>query len=108
MLLDIGSKSTKDVLLALTCCGMEADVNLACVLFPSSCGGPMQMIERQIYRCQNRDCGCEVTVIRSSIEANANPRCCCRAEMKKPYQKPVLRTLNSDGEALISSKANRN
>jgi hypothetical protein len=68
----------------------------------------MPMTEGQIYRCLNRDCGCEIKVIRASIDAHANPRCCCGAEMKKPYRKPVLRTLKSPTDALISSKANRN
>jgi hypothetical protein len=65
------------------------------------------MTEGQMYRCQNRDCGCEVTVIKPSIESNANPRCCCGSEMKKPYSKAVLRTLNSDVELFASVKNNR-
>ena len=68
----------------------------------------MSMAEGQVYRCQNRDCGCEVRVIKPSIESNSNPRCSCGAEMKKPYNKPVLRALNSDIEVLASSKTNRN
>jgi hypothetical protein len=68
----------------------------------------MHMTEGQIYRCLNRDCGCEIKVIRSSIESNANPRCCCGAEMKKPYKKPALRMLNSDVDALFGSKVSRN
>ena len=55
----------------------------------------MSMIEGQIYRCQNRACGCEVEVIKMSTEAARNPRCCCGAEMKKPYSRPVLRELPS-------------
>ena len=68
----------------------------------------MSMAEVQAYRCQNRDCGCEVRVIKPSIESNSNPRCSCGAEMKKPYNKPVLQALNSDIEVLASSKTNRN
>ncbi len=68
----------------------------------------MSMAEVQAYRCQNRDCGCEVRVIKPSIESKSNPRCSCGAEMKKPYNKPVLRALNSDIEVLASSKTNRN
>jgi hypothetical protein len=49
------------------------------------------MTEGQVFRCQNRDCGCEVRVLRTSINARANPRCCCGAEMKKPYRKPAFR-----------------
>jgi hypothetical protein len=68
----------------------------------------MSMTEGQIYRCQNLHCGCEIRVVKASIEAKSNPRCCCGSEMKKPYTKPVLRMLNSDSESLASSKSNRN
>jgi hypothetical protein len=44
----------------------------------------------RIYRCQNRECGCEVLVIKPPGEGSLNPRCCCGAEMKKPYRSPVL------------------
>jgi hypothetical protein len=50
----------------------------------------MTMTENQIFRCQNRSCGCEVRVIRPSVEARANPRCCCGTEMKKPYTRPIF------------------
>lgn len=58
----------------------------------------MVMTEGQVFRCQNRDCRCEVIVIKPSIESTSNPRCSCGAEMKKPYSKPGLRALNSDIE----------
>ncbi len=65
------------------------------------------MTEGQIYRCQNRDCGCEIKVMKSSIDSNSRPRCCCGAEMKKPYKKPVFRTLNSDIDFVLArSQAN--
>jgi len=54
----------------------------------------MIMTRGQIYRCQNRDCRCEIAVVNESIEASVNPRCCCGAEMKRPYQKPTFRTLD--------------
>lgn len=54
------------------------------------------MDEGQVYRCQNRRCGCEIKVIKSSVESNSNPRCSCGAEMKKPWSKPVLRKLEPD------------
>jgi hypothetical protein len=66
----------------------------------------MSMTVGQVFRCQNRDCRCEVKVIEPSIESTSNPRCCCGAEMKKPYSKPVLRALNSDIEVHASPKAN--
>ncbi len=66
----------------------------------------MLMTEGKVYRCQNRDCGCEIKVIKPSIESNSNPRCCCGAEMKKPYSKPVLRTLDPDFEVLARFKTN--
>jgi hypothetical protein len=48
----------------------------------------------QQYRCQNLECGCEIVVSESSAEAEANPRCCCGAEMKKPYSPPAVRKLD--------------
>src|SRR5258705_12458224 len=49
--------------------------------------------ERKVYRCQNRDCGCEFVVTKTSGETKKpNPRCFCGAEIKKPYSPPVLRT----------------
>jgi hypothetical protein len=56
----------------------------------------MLMSEGQIYCCQNRACGCEVRVTKMSIESGQNPRCCCGAEMKKPYTPPALRELKSE------------
>jgi hypothetical protein len=68
----------------------------------------MLMTEGQIYQCVNRDCGCQVRVVRESIESDANPRCCCGAEMKKPYQKPIVRPLGTGGKHLATVKAERN
>jgi hypothetical protein len=65
------------------------------------------MTEGQVFRCQNRDCGCEVRVLRTSINARANPRCCCGAEMKKPYRKPAFRPLHS-GLELANARSNKN
>ena len=56
----------------------------------------MFMNEGQIYRCQNRKCNCEIRVTKSSAEAKSNPRCCCGAEMKKPYIAPSFRELTAD------------
>ena len=55
----------------------------------------MTMTAGQRYRCQNPDCGCEIEVAKTSIEADTNPRCCCGAEMKKPYKKPTYKILHS-------------
>lgn len=68
----------------------------------------MFMTEGQIYHCQNRHCGCEIKVVKTSIGAKSNPRCCCGSEMKKPYTKPALRILSSNVESLASSKTTRN
>src|SRR6266446_657111 len=54
--------------------------------------------EHQVYRCQNRDCGCEIVVTKTPVEAKGNPRCFCGAEMKKPYSPPVFRMLDPDDE----------
>jgi len=66
----------------------------------------MLMTEHQIFRCQNRDCGCEVTVIKGSIEGSSRPRCCCGSEMKKSYKAPVLRELTS--QVLVRHRAEDN
>jgi hypothetical protein len=58
----------------------------------------MSITEGQVYRCQNRVCGSEIVVTKASLEVSANPRCCCGAEMKKPYTPPVLRVLDPDDE----------
>ncbi len=67
------------------------------------------MTEGQVYRCQNRACDCEIIVTKALLEASTNPKCCCGAEMKKPYSPPVFRTLDPDDE-LVNRRlgANRN
>ena len=55
----------------------------------------MEMTENQIFICQDRNCRCEVRVIKASTAAVTNPLCCCGAEMKKPYTPPVLREITS-------------
>ena len=47
----------------------------------------------QRYVCINPLCRCEIKVTRASLDVQGNPKCCCGAEMKKPYTKPVLREL---------------
>jgi hypothetical protein len=44
----------------------------------------------QRYRCQNIDCRAEIEVRQDSKEGEANPSCCCGAEMKKSYSAPVF------------------
>lgn len=56
----------------------------------------MLMRQGQTYRCQNRGCNCEVLVMKPSVEGLGNPRCCCGAEMKKPYVPPTIRELSSE------------
>jgi hypothetical protein len=57
----------------------------------------MRMMQSgQRYRCQNVECRAEIEVKKASIEGSSNPRCCCGAEMKKVYSKPVLRELDKD------------
>ena len=70
----------------------------------------MRMSEGQIYQCTNRRCGCQIKVTTASVEAQSNPKCCCGAEMKKPYSKPIVRTIDSTSamEALFDRKVNRN
>jgi hypothetical protein len=66
------------------------------------------MTEGQVYHCQNRTCGSEIVVTKASLEASANPRCGCGAEMKKPYSPPVLRMLDPDDELVSRLEADRN
>jgi len=65
------------------------------------------MTEGQVYRCQNRDCNSEILLTKASPAANANPRCGCGAEMKKPYSTPVLRMLDPDDELASRLEADR-
>lgn len=60
----------------------------------------MMMRNGQLYRCQNPACAAEIEVKKCSIEGHLNPRCCCGAEMKKPYAKPALRTLDKGSEVI--------
>jgi hypothetical protein len=53
----------------------------------------VKMTENQIFICQNRNCDCEVRVIKNSIAATSNPQCCCGTVMKKRYTLPVLREI---------------
>jgi hypothetical protein len=50
----------------------------------------MNMARTQIYRCMNRNCRREILVTNPPIEPEANPRCVCGAEMKRPYEKPTV------------------
>ena len=68
----------------------------------------MSMAQGQVYRCQNRECGWEIRVIKkASVKTNSNPRCCCGAEMKKPYTQPALRSLQFKTEVPSSSESDR-
>jgi len=58
----------------------------------------MSLTEGQVYHCQNRACGSEILVTKASLEASANPKCSCGAEMKKPYNSPGFRLLDPDDE----------
>ena len=64
--------------------------------------------ERQIFRCQNRACGCEMEVTKTPVETKANPRCFCGTEMKKSYSPPVIRKLDPDDELVSRFEADRN
>lgn len=60
----------------------------------------MILRERQVYRCQNSECGAEVQVLKASVEGAAKPRCCCGAEMKRPYSVPAVTVRKSTPELL--------
>jgi len=57
---------------------------------------------REVYRCQNRDCRCEIRLIKASTQGTSNPRCFCGAEMKKPYVKPVFQEIGNSGAQFFS------
>jgi hypothetical protein len=61
----------------------------------------------QSYRCINPDCRCEIEVIEPPAEAVFNPRCCCGAEMKKPYTKPAVRSPDAQPEVFDTQKARK-
>src|SRR5579864_8171857 len=61
-------------------------------------GVSVTLREGQRFRCQNRECGCEIVVNKPSIEGDSLPKCCCGAAMKKPYNPPVIRTLNTNDQ----------
>jgi hypothetical protein len=65
------------------------------------------MTEGRVYHCQNRVCDAEILVTKASCEASANPRCGCGAEMKKPYNPPVLRILDRDDELVSRLETGR-
>ena len=68
----------------------------------------MIMMVGQRYRCQNPDCRCEIEVTKTSMEADANPRCCCGAEMKKPWKGPTYKTRNSKSAVFDDFKQTKN
>jgi hypothetical protein len=43
----------------------------------------MALQQGEVYRCPDRECGCEITVTRGAAgkSSNQNPRCCCGKEM---------------------------
>jgi hypothetical protein len=56
------------------------------------------MREGQRFRCQNKQCECEIVVSKTSREGDFLPKCCCGAAMKKPYHPPTLRTLDANDQ----------
>ncbi len=60
----------------------------------------MIMLKGQVYRCQNKQCGAEIVVAKESVEGDSTPRCCCGAQMKKPYTKPTLTRLEPTAERI--------
>lgn len=53
----------------------------------------------QRYICANPLCRCEIEVIRESLNAIGNPKCCCGSAMRKPYAQPVFRELSRQPSA---------
>lgn len=66
------------------------------------------MLTGERLRCVNPDCQAEIEVTKDSINGASNPRCCCGAEMKRPYSKPVVRKLDrKEAEALLAQMSAR-
>jgi hypothetical protein len=60
----------------------------------------MIMLKGQVYRCQNKQCGAETVVAKESVKGDSTPRCCCGAQMKRPYTKPTLTRLEPTAELI--------
>lgn len=60
------------------------------------------MRKGEYYRCENPGCRAEIEVKKDSSEAESNPRCCCGAEMKRPYTKPAIRELDQNAAAAFA------
>ena len=58
-------------------------------------GGTVILRAGQIYRCTNADCRAEIQVLKPSVEGESSPKCCCGAEMKKPYSRPTAAEVTS-------------
>jgi hypothetical protein len=67
-------------------------------------GMSVKMSEGHRFRCQNRDCGCEIVVSKTSVEGDFLPKCCCGTAMKKPYNPPAIRTLDGNEQRLDAIK----
>ena len=59
----------------------------------------MILHEGQVYRCLNPICAAEIKVVRTPIDGDFTPKCCCGSDMKKPYLKPVLKIIAEDDQA---------
>jgi hypothetical protein len=77
------------------------------VLIVARTGGTMMMEVGQSYRCINPNCRCKIEVTEPSTESVFNLRCCCGAEMKKPYTKPALKLPSVEPEVFAMQKARK-
>jgi hypothetical protein len=77
----------------------KAIQHLLKIIFPSwipDLKRPRAMAKGQLYRCSNKECRREVQVNKVPGEHRTNLKCLCGAKMKKPYNKPVLRSLDRE------------
>ena len=54
--------------------------------FESNIGEHMPFKKGEVYKCPDKNCGCEVTVTKSApsdCKGNQNPTCCCGKTMIK-------------------------
>lgn len=63
----------------------------------------MRMKKGELWRCTDPVCAAEIVVVQSgSNEGFQNPRCACGSELKRLYEKPIVR--QAKGSALKDLK----
>lgn len=59
----------------------------------------MTMLQGEQWRCIDRNCGCEILVVKApQLAGTPGPTCCCGRPMKKPYLPPRFRAITEPDE----------